>query len=465
MIYHFPNHSVSPISPLANFFKIRYLSFMSFLKSPKFKLILKIFLILLIFALGGIGGYFYNQKLNQKSQSTTPPKDKYIAFFDEAYTIIKENYWNKLEDEQLNKIFVLGTDKLTGTPTQEVPKTKDELLKFLEKTLKNYQDDQKKKEFTVTLSDVVLSNLEPFGRSRLYTQKDEKALADTVQNKNLESDHYATLSLPKDASQSAIEIAYKEMSEKWDPKTNKDPQAPQKYEEIQQAYKILSDAKDKELYDKDKIEPTMDYKMVSDNVFYIHLKKFSPTTVEELNRVTQKIPNPNADTLIFDLSDNIGGLIDGLPYFLGPFIGPDQYAYQFFHQGEKEDFKTKTTWLVGLVPFKKVIIMINGKSQSSAEVMAATLKKYNVGVLVGTPTRGWGTVERVFKMQNQVDPSETHSIFLVHSLTLREDGKPIEGNKVEPVIDLTRIGWEKELLKYFNSQEIIDAVKQVWKSE
>ncbi|MGB9637306.1 MAG: S41 family peptidase, partial [Microgenomates group bacterium] len=109
----------------------------------------------------------------------------------------------------------------------------------------------------------------------------------------------------------------------------------------------------------------------------------------------------------------------------------------------------------------KVIILINENTQSSAEVMAATLKKYNVGVLVGVPTRGWGTVEKVFEIKNQFNPSEKYSAFLVHRLTLREDGQPIEGLGVEPVINIQDKNWEKQLYNYFHYPELTAVIAKL----
>ena len=97
----------------------------------------------------------------------------------------------------------------------------------------------------------------------------------------------------------------------------------------------------------------------------------------------------------------------------------------------------------GLIRYKRMVVLINNQTQSTAELMAAVIKKYNVGVVVGTPSKGWGTIEKVFPLTKQIDPpsgeagqSEKYSIFLVHSLTLREDGQPIEGNGVLPTINI-----------------------------
>jgi carboxyl-terminal processing protease len=169
------------------------------------------------------------------------------------------------------------------------------------------------------------------------------------------------------------------------------------------------------------------------------------------------------DTLIFDLRGNVGGAIDQLPYFLGPFIGPESYAYQFFHQGIKEDFKTKTGWLNSLVRYKKVIVLIDNEAQSTAEVTAAALKKYNVGLVLGTTTKGWGTVERVIPMDNQFSEKEKFSMFLVHRVTLRDDGQPIEGRGVDPQVSIKDPNWKKEVMTRFNDSELVKAIEEIYK--
>ena len=408
----------------------------------------KILLITAIFFLGATAGYIYILKAKPFNQSSIQEKNVYLTFLDEVYFKIKENYWEKIEDEQLVSLFVLGANKITDEPKILQSNDKPSLDKMLAEIINQTNPEKKKKEFAAQLADVVLANLKPFGRSRLYTQKDETALKQNVENVNPDVNQYEVLGVEKEADQKEIETAYQEK---------------EKTPEVEQAYKVLADEANRKVYDISGAEPTMDYKLIRPEIFYLHLKKFSPTTFDELKRVTEKVDDQKSlDTLIFDLRDNIGGAIDGLPYFIGPFIGQDQYAYQFFHQGEKTDFKTKIGWLPSLVRYKKVVILINENTQSSAEVMAAVLKKYNVGVLVGTTSKGWGTVEKVFQMENQIDPAEKNSIFMVHELTLRDDGQPIEGRGVDPVIDINDPEWEKQLYSYFHYQDLVEAVKEIW---
>ena len=393
----------------------------------------------------------------------TAPKDKYVAFLSEIYDTVKGNYWDKITDEQLTNIFVLGTEKLIGKPLLSPPKDKASLQKSLTQVLKELKEEGKKKEFAVQLADIVLANLQPFGRSRLYSRREETQLKNTVENRNPDIDQYQVLDITKDASQEEIKKTFEQKSQEL--KKEASPEAQQKLAQLNKAYQVLADQDTRKTYDESGAEPTMEYKLLKPNIFYIHINKLSPTTIEELLRVSSKMDDKpeNLNTLILDLQDNVGGAIDGLPYFLGPFIGNDQYAYQFFHQGEKQDFKTKIGWLPSLVRYKKVVILINENTQSSAEVMAAVLKKYNVGILVGTKTRGWGTVEKVFEIKQQIDPNEKYSVFLVHSLTLRDDGQPIEGQGVEPLVNLKDSSWEKQLDAYFHYPALATAIKEATK--
>lgn len=384
--------------------------------------------------------------------------DKYTAFFFEVYDLIMNNYWNKLSDEQLSNITTLAVQKVTEQEPETKPLTKNDTRLLLQKTMENMTDEEKK-EFITKVADIVLANLEPFGRSRLYTSQKQQALSDTVKNIDPNADHYKALDVTKDATPEQVADAYAQKITELNQK-EQTPEVQQEKAQVERAKEVLGDAGNKQVYDESGANPTIENRLISPRIAYIHITKFSPTTVDELNRVMEKYDQGDVlDTLIIDLRGNIGGAIDGLPYFLGPFIGQNQYAYQFFKRGEKQDFITKTGWLPSLVRYKKVVVLIDDQVQSSGEVFAATLKKYNVGTLVGVPTKGWGTVEAVFKINNQIDPdNETYSALLVHSLTLRDDSLPIEGRGVEPNVNINDANWQQELFKYFSSQELVNAV-------
>lgn len=421
-----------------------------------------VLVLVVVFSLGIATSYFYFQK-NQAtltSIKTEAEKDVYLKFLSEVYDKIKENYWESLTDEQLGNLFKLGIEKLTNKPQDDKIKDKTDFLEMSENIMKIVKPD-KKKEFVTQLTNLVLTNLKPAGRSALYTVQDKENLANKVRNINPETDLYLTLGLGKDASEEEVDEAYQNKLAELSRDDSQEAQ--NKLELIKYAYQILSNTGQKENYDQAGIEPTVFAKLVRPNILHLYIKKMSPATLDELKKETEKNDNKDGlDTLILDLRANIGGSIDILPYLLGPFIGKNQYAFEFFHQEEYTPFKTKTGWLPSLIRYKKVVILIDDQTQSSAEVMAATLKKYNVGITVGTTTKGWGTIESVINIDQRIDPNEKYSIFLVHSLTLREDNQPIQGNGINPLISINDLDWEQQLSAYFDHNELIKAVKEVW---
>jgi C-terminal processing protease CtpA/Prc len=321
-------------------------------------------------------------------------------------------------------------------------------------TIKIVKED-KKKEFTTQLANLILTNLKPAGRSALYTMQDKEKLGNRVENINPQTDLYETLGIEKNASPEKLEEAYKNKVAEVESQTE--------LEQVKYAYEVLSDSAQKQRYDKAGVEPTVFASLIRPNILHLYIKKISPTTLDELKQKTEKFDNTaGLNAMILDLRANVGGSIDVLPYLLGPFIGNDRYAYNFFHQGEKTPFKTKIGWLPSLVRYKKLVILIDDKTQSSAEIMASTLKKYNVGVLVGTKTKGWGTIESVINIDHQIDEQEKYAIFLVHSLTLNEDDQPMEGQGVSPAIQIIDSDWKNQLFAYFHYEELAKAVEEIW---
>ncbi len=430
---------------------------------PKFKLStqLKVIISLILTLLVGLGGgYLITTKtalFHQTKTEISQSENQYVNFVAEVHQTIKNNYWQELSDKDLTKLFVLATERISGHQFGANIESFEDFKPKLEKVLADYQTDQEKTDFVTQLADVVLANLKPQGRSRLYTKKKKQELKQKVANIDPEADHYQELGVKPQADQQKVEQAYQNRKKTLEKQAS--PAARKELEKVDQAYQTLADQENRQRYDQAGVNPTMDWHLVNPEIFYLHIKKFSPTTIQELQEVTKKVDQGDKlDSLILDLRNNVGGAIDGLPYFLGPFIGPNQYAYQFIQQGDVTDYKTKTGWLPSLERYKKVVILINNQTQSSAEVMASVLKKYNVGVLIGTPSKGWGTIEKVFPLDNQLNNEEEYSLFLVHHLTLRADGQPIESNGVEPAININQPDWQQQLSAYFDDQDLIQAV-------
>jgi len=417
-------------------------------------------------AVGG-GGFGLATYLNQKNSQAKPTPEtnssQEAIFIAEAYQVLSDNYWEKLTDEQLSELFIQAISRFYGPQPEIEEKNVQGLTKLVDNLVKN-QLTLDHPNFLAQSLDLVLQNLKPFSRSRLYLEQDTKALEEKVSNIDPKTDLFATLGTTRTASDTAIAQAYEQKKQEIGQTATNEAEKALKLAEIDRAYQAVGDQASRQRYAKTGIEPTILGKNLGSGIFYVKIKQFSPTTVEDLASILQKMPTQESgSSLIIDLRDNFGGAIDGLPYFLGPFIGNNQYAYQFFSRGKTTDFKTKVDKLKELENFKKMIVLINENTQSSAEVMAGVFKKYNTGVLVGSKTKGWGTVEKVFPLKNTLSADKKFSLFLVHSLTLDDTGKPIEENGITPDVDINTTNWEKRLLGYFNDTNLVNETKKIIK--
>lgn len=67
-------------------------------------------------------------------------------------------------------------------------------------------------------------------------------------------DYYAALGVSKESSEDEIKKAYKKMAIKYHPDKNKDPEATEKFKEMNEAYEVLSDPEKKRVYDQFGVE-------------------------------------------------------------------------------------------------------------------------------------------------------------------------------------------------------------------
>ncbi|MFA5838860.1 MAG: S41 family peptidase [Candidatus Paceibacterota bacterium] len=391
-----------------------------------------------------------------------------VDFLIEIYDKILENYWEKIDDKELLALYGLGMQKLGKIIDPTIVDVPD-LKSKLEDIYKQIENDEDKIKFSTDLASIVLYNIKPAGRSGLYTEAKEKELWETVGNVDKTTNLYeeigvSTTTPPEEISKIANEKILelnKIVNDKTKSESNRQ-EAEQKLAKVERAKETLTSEETKQTYDQSGTETTVYAEIINRNIFYIKIKRMSLTTPDEFLQMADKYKNnKELKFLILDLQGNIGGSIDMLPYLLGFFIGNNQYAYEFYHRGDFEPYKTKTDKIPFITNFKRVVILQDEKGQSSAELMASVLKKYNFGVLVGVPSMGWGTIERVFDIENQINDKETYKMFLVHRITLREDGQPIQDRGVDPVINITNTNWTTQLYDYVGNNNLVRVVRNL----
>ena len=408
------------------------------------------------------GGAYYLQtsRVEETTFKTSEEKDIYVRFEMEAYDSIQANYWKKLEDADLAQHFQLSLAKAKNLAVPPVLATNDRAgtAKMLADAFNAATSTDARKQLAENTLIIATYNLLPAGRNGLYSAQQETAMRQEVANINPSVDLYGDLGLAKGAGPAEIENAYKEKQAVLAKATTTEAKA--ELERIAYAHKVLADTDDKSRYDEDRVEPTT-FARVIGRTLYISMSKISPTTLQEFGRaIDNASTTPSLASMILDFRGNIGGSLDFAAYFFGLFIGQNQYAFDFYKQGDYLPQRTAIGKFDELSRYKEIAILTDEMTQSTAEVIAAMFKRFNLARVVGVPTRGWGTVENTFPLETVIDSNEKYSLFLVRYLTLRDDGQPIEGAGVDPDVNTGDRNWRSKLGEYFHSPSLISAISQ-----
>ncbi|GAC1420954.1 MAG: S41 family peptidase [Gemmatimonadaceae bacterium] len=134
--------------------------------------------------------------------------------------------------------------------------------------------------------------------------------------------------------------------------------------------------------------------MLSDGVGYIDLKAFSDSTAKELSGAITGLLSRGMKTLVLDLRTNPGGLLSQGVKVSGLFLNPGQKVVSTrgrLPEANREYSDTaKQRW-----PQLPLLVLVDGRSASAAEIVAGALQDHDRAVIIGVPTYGKGSAQSV----------------------------------------------------------------------
>ncbi|MEP6858263.1 MAG: S41 family peptidase [Gemmatimonadales bacterium] len=134
--------------------------------------------------------------------------------------------------------------------------------------------------------------------------------------------------------------------------------------------------------------------LLGDGIGYIDLKAFSDSTVKELNGAITTLLAHGMKTLVLDLRTNPGGLLNQGVRVSDLFLNPGQKIVSM--RGRlSEANREYADSAVQRWPQLPLVVLVDGRSASAAEIVAGALQDHDRAVLVGTPTYGKGSAQSV----------------------------------------------------------------------
>ena len=140
--------------------------------------------------------------------------------------------------------------------------------------------------------------------------------------------------------------------------------------------------------------------LVADSVGYVRLSTISAQAADELEGAVTAQLTRGARSLVLDLRGNAGGLFEEGVRVAGLFLPKGAVVASLAGRGgaEAQPHRVRHSRWTDL----PITVLVDGRTASAAEVIAAALHDHGRALLVGTPTYGKGLVQRVVRLSPEL---------------------------------------------------------------
>jgi carboxyl-terminal processing protease len=187
-------------------------------------------------------------------------------------------------------------------------------------------------------------------------------------------------------------------------------------------------------------------RMEPGDIGYVRLSQFTEQADAGLKQAVKTLKQQSGGkmkALILDLRNNPGGLLDQAVAVSGDFVNQGEIvSTRARHTEDAQRWDAKGADITGGLP---MVVLINGGSASSSEIVAGALQDHHRAVLVGTASFGKGSVQTVIPLPGNGAMRLTTARYYTPS------GRSIQGLGITPDVPVTetreetpRFGPERE---------------------
>lgn len=138
--------------------------------------------------------------------------------------------------------------------------------------------------------------------------------------------------------------------------------------------------------------------IIGEHTGYVRLTEFRENSYSELHQALEKLKSQGADSLILDLRNNPGGLLDVAVKIAEDFLPAGRTIVSTKGRHSSEDTIAKSDNDNGDFLDWPMVVMINEGSASGSEIVAGALRDNKRAVLVGVKSFGKGSVQSVIPL-------------------------------------------------------------------
>lgn len=205
-------------------------------------------------------------------------------------------------------------------------------------------------------------------------------------------------------------------------------------------------------------------KMLEDGIGYIRISQFQERTGEDLGEALKGLEKEKANSLVLDLRNNPGGLLNVAVEVTGEFIPPGKMIVSIKgRNGEKGEYITDARRPFYSLP---MIVLVNEGSASASEIVAGAIQDWGRGIILGIQTFGKGSVQTVIPL------SDNSALRLTTAKYYTPKGKSIQSTGITPDIVVQAKGdkahptlREKDLERHLTNEQKTEDEKEKKRQE
>ena len=170
------------------------------------------------------------------------------------------------------------------------------------------------------------------------------------------------------------------------------------------------------------ITPSVEIRMLENNIGYLSISSFDKATVSQFNDALKALEDEGMEALIIDVRDNPGGDYDAVVAMADRVLPEGTIITTRNNEGivkeEKSDEEHQVT-----VP---MAVLINGNTASASELFSGAIQDYHLGYIVGETSYGKGVVQSIFRLNDGSGMKFTTETYYTPS------GRCVDGEGVIP---------------------------------
>lgn len=168
-------------------------------------------------------------------------------------------------------------------------------------------------------------------------------------------------------------------------------------------------------------------RMLDNNIGYVYLAQFTASSVEQFKNAVEELKKDGAESIIFDLRDNPGGVLNGAVSILDYLLPEGLIAYVEDKYGNRKDYNSTDGTDELDIP---CVVLVNENSASASELFTGALKDRGYATVVGKKTFGKGIVQSLFAL------GDGSGLKITVERYFTPNGVCIHGTGIEPDIEV-----------------------------